>query len=232
MRSAVHRLPTEQRQAHTLAYYGGYTQSEIKVLIGAPSAVSNSPARSRANSRAARNAWVTSTANPSIATSRHRPNNDPRAVPTTDKPGRWSGVPGHRTTDSLEQFGKHVAAQPFAGLGDRRGRRHAPGRVPTPPPPSSSRPPGMEPTSASRCTPSATALPRQRRHSLRVPGQPGSQHCGMPDRRAGTRTARINASVRAVEPSAVGHECAAHSGPLRIPLSHPVCSTSSQLVRR
>jgi RNA polymerase sigma-70 factor (ECF subfamily) len=33
---ALHRLPEPQREAITLAYYGGYSQSEIAALTGSP----------------------------------------------------------------------------------------------------------------------------------------------------------------------------------------------------
>ncbi|RJQ75680.1 sigma-70 family RNA polymerase sigma factor [Pseudonocardiaceae bacterium YIM PH 21723] len=36
VREALQRLPLEQRQALTLAYYGGYTQNEVAALIGVP----------------------------------------------------------------------------------------------------------------------------------------------------------------------------------------------------
>jgi RNA polymerase sigma factor (sigma-70 family) len=36
VRSALHDLPEEQRMALTLAYFGGYTQSQIAELTGAP----------------------------------------------------------------------------------------------------------------------------------------------------------------------------------------------------
>ena len=36
VRAALHRLPVEQRQVLALAYFGGHTQREIAVLIGAP----------------------------------------------------------------------------------------------------------------------------------------------------------------------------------------------------
>jgi RNA polymerase sigma-70 factor (ECF subfamily) len=34
--AALSRLPEAQREALTLAYYGGYSQSEIAALVGAP----------------------------------------------------------------------------------------------------------------------------------------------------------------------------------------------------
>ncbi len=36
VRAALHRLPTEQRQALALAYFGGHTQREIAVQTGVP----------------------------------------------------------------------------------------------------------------------------------------------------------------------------------------------------
>ncbi len=42
--------------------------------------------------------------------------------------------PTHRLGHRVEHLGEHLAAQPFAGLGNRAGRGHRPSRVPTPPP--------------------------------------------------------------------------------------------------
>ncbi|MGB2953979.1 MAG: sigma-70 family RNA polymerase sigma factor [Gaiellaceae bacterium] len=36
VREALRRLPAEQREALELAYYGGYTQSQLSELVGAP----------------------------------------------------------------------------------------------------------------------------------------------------------------------------------------------------
>ena len=57
----------------------------------------------------------------------------PRGAQRRDLGGR-TGRPGDRAATAFEQLGEHLPAQPLAGLGDRRGGRHRPGRVPAAPP--------------------------------------------------------------------------------------------------
>ena len=72
--------------------------------------------------------------NPSIPSSRHRRRNAPRAVPNAATPAVGPAFPATGPQVRSNSSGEHVAAQPFAGLGDRRGGRHRPGRVPAVPP--------------------------------------------------------------------------------------------------